>query len=192
MKHATKLLSLLLSVTLLCTLCASLASCGGSTTENGVTVPNGMQAIASEAADYDLIVPSEWLVDTTVGMTSAYMEDRTRSSISVCANEISGKITSADAYWELFSEQFTSTFADFTMLDSEPVSVTVGSAYENNSVEGLKYRYTATVGDTKYQWMQILFIRNATMYIMTYTATADVYESHLDDVNDVIAYFSFR
>lgn len=170
-----------------------LSGCGAKTVD-GVTVPAGMRLIVSEANDYNLIVPDSWLTDTTVGMTCAYAEDAAHSSVTVCANELTG--FSADTiaeYWNGFSEQFRATFPDFSMVDPEPSDVTVGKAADpDNTVEGQKYRYTATVGGTQYQWMQVLFIRNATIYVLTYTSTAEAYENHLDDVNNIIANFSFR
>ena len=192
MKKSTRLLTLLLTITMLCSLCFS--SCGGNETETGVAIPNDMSAVVSEAKDYDFVYPSDWLVETTVGMTSVYAEDNAQSNVTVCANEITGEITSIEGYWEMFSEQFSATFADFAMIDAEPADVVIGSAYEEdgNTTEGLKYRYTATVGDVKYQWMQVLFVRGATLYILTYTSTVDAYEENLDDVNDIIAYFSVR
>ncbi len=187
-----KFTSFILVLTLLLsTLCVG---CSQNTTDTGIAIPADMQAITSEGADYDLVVPAEWLVDTTVGMTSAYVEDMARSSVTVTANEISGEITTASEYWAMFTEEFNETFSDFTMLDEEPSDVTVGGLYEDESrhTPGLKYRYTATVGDTKYQWMQVLFLRGVTMYIITYTSTVDAYEDNIDDVNEIIGYFNFR
>ena len=173
----TKLLSLILACILLS---LSVISCSPSVTEAGIAIPSDMQAIAGEAGDYDLIVPNEWLVETTVGMTSAYVEDTARSSI--------------EAYWDMFAEEFAATFADFAMVDAEPSDVVVGSAYEDTTrhTEALKYRYTATIGGVKYQWMQVLCLRGATMYIITYTSTAESYESNLEDVNEILSHLYFR
>lgn len=180
----------LLLAALLCTACL-LASCGEKT-EDGITVPNGMQAIASEAGDYYLMVPASWVFDTVRGMTSAYCEDKAHSSVTVCANELSRDISTIEAYWDSFKEQFAATFADFAMLDELPTDVTISSDTTGDVIEGKKYRYTATVSGVQYQWMQVLFIRNATLYIFTYTSTAEDYESHLDDVNKVLSNFTFR
>lgn len=187
----TKILSLLLTCVMIS---MSVLSCSPSVTEAGIAIPSGMQAIAGEAGDYDLIVPSEWLVETTVGMTSAYVEDAARSSVTVTANELTADITSIEAYWEMFAEEFAATFADFAMVDAEPSDVVVGSAYEDTTrhTDGLKYRYTATVGGIKYQWMQVLCLRGATMYIITYTSTAESYESNLEDVGEILANLYFR
>lgn len=187
----TKILSLLLTCVMIS---MSVIACSPSVTEAGIAIPSGMQAIAGEAGDYDLIVPSEWLVETTVGMTSAYVEDAARSSVTVTANELTADITSIEAYWEMFAEEFAATFADFAMVDAEPSDVVVGSAYEDTTrhTDGLKYRYTATVGGVKYQWMQVLCLRGATMYIITYTSTAESYESNLEDVSEILANLYFR
>ncbi len=203
MKNIIKKCTSLLLCVLLCG--TVLMSCT-ETTDSGATIPTDMTAVASEAKDYDLVYPADWLFDTTVGMTSVYAQDAARSNVTVTANEITGEMTSIEEYWALFSEQFTETFADFTTLDAEPVDVTVGGAHDEtaaaesgdtaskvkNGVEGKKYRYTATVGGVKYQWMQVIFTRNATMYILTYTSTAEAYESNLEDVNEIIDYFYFR
>jgi len=175
-------------------LCLTFASCTASVTESGIAIPSGMQAIAGEAGDYDLIVPSDWLVETTVGMTSAYAEDAARSNLTVCANELSADIASAEEYWEMFAEEFAATFADFAMVDPEPSDVVVGAAYEDTTrhTDGLKYRYTATVSGVQYQWMQVLCIRGATLYIITYTSTVEAYENNLEDVNSILANLYFR
>ena len=187
----TRLLSLILTCILLS---LSVISCSPSVTEAGIAIPSDMQAIAGEAGDYDLVVPSSWLVETTVGMTSAYAEDAARSGVTVAANELTADITSIEAYWAMFEEEFKATFADFALLDAEPSDVVVGSAYEDTSrhTDALKYRYTATVGGVQYQWMQVLCLRGATMYIITYTSTAESYESNLEDVNEILSYLYFR
>ena len=187
----TRLLSLILTCILLS---LSVISCSPSVTEAGIAIPSDMQAIAGEAGDYDLVVPSDWLVETTVGMTSAYAEDAARSGVTVAANELTADITSIEAYWAMFEEEFKATFADFALLDAEPSDVVVGAAYEDTSrhTNALKYRYTATVGGVQYQWMQVLCLRGATMYIITYTSTAESYESNLEDVNEILAYLYFR
>ncbi len=203
MKILFKKITALLLTVVLCGM--MMASCT-ETTDSGATIPADMTAVLSEAKDYELVYPAGWLVDTTAGMTSVYAEDIARSNVTVTAKEITGELTSIEDYWALFSEQFTATFADFTMLDAEPVDVTVGGAHDvgdaagtgesqskvKNAVEGKKYRYTATVGDVKYQWMQVIFTRNATMYIFTYTSTVDGYEGNLEDVNEMLDYLYFR
>ncbi len=183
----TKYISLLLAMILFLSM---LFSCG-TQTEEGIAVPSGMQAIASEAGDYYLMVPAAWLPDTTKGMTSAFAEDAARSSVTVCANELTREIDSIASYWDEFQAQFAAAFSDFTMLDELPTDVTIAAGSES-AIEGKKYRYTATIGEVQYQWMQILFIRNATIYIFTYTSTVDGYEENLDTVNEILSNFTFR
>ncbi len=182
-----KLISLLLILILLC---GMLASCSKET-ESGLSIPSNMQSIVSEAGDYELIVPSEWLVETTQGMTSAYVEDQARSNITVCANELSADIASVEAYWDYFSAQFSAVFSDFTMLEAEPAHISIGSAHEGHTVDGLQYSYTATVGDVKYRWLQTVCLYKGTIYIITFTTTVDMYEEREEDLVEIFRYFYF-
>lgn len=167
----------------------SLAACANET-DDGVSIPSGMQAIASEAGDYYLMVPTSWVADTTKGMTSAYAEDTAHSSVTLCANALTADTPDIETYWASFTEEFEATFDDFTVLDKEPTDVTFGAGEEK--LEGKKYRYTATVGGVKYQWMQVLFTREGNLFIFTYTSTAEAYESVLDDVNEILTNITFR
>ncbi len=180
-KHIAIFFALVFSLVLL-------ASCGAKT-EDGITVPSGMQAIASEAGDYYLMVPTTWVADTTKGMTSAYAEDAAHSSVTVCANALTSDTPDIASYWDSFAEEFKATFDDITVLDKEPSDVTFGA---DGTLTGKKYRYTATVGDVKYQWMQVLFVREENLFIFTYTSTSEAYESALDDVNEILANLTFR
>ena len=187
MKRLICLISLVLLVT-------ALASCGAQSID-GFAVPSDMSYLASETGDYYLIYPQNWLTETTVGMTSVYTEDAYRSSVIVTANELPAEMTSIEQYWEQYTEQFRAQFSDFEMVDPEPSDVTVGKEqkdYGGVTAEGKKYRYRATVGDVEYQWSQVFFLHNATLYTVTYTAKAAVYDSHTDDVDKILAYFAIR
>ena len=190
MKSAHRYTALFLVLLLLLSV---LTGCGAKTVD-GVTVPSGMRLIVSEADDYNLIVPDTWLTETTVGMTSAYAEDAAHSSVSVLANEVTGLSgTTLNEYYDNAVAQLGAAFPDFALTYAEPSDVKVGFAADpDNYIDGMKYTYSATVGGVQYQWMQVLFIRNATIYIMTYTSTAEAYDDHLEDVSNIIAYFSFR
>ncbi len=181
------LISLVLALVLLC---GMMASCSKET-ESGLSIPSYMQSIASEMGDYELIVPSEWLVETTQGMTSAYAEDQVRSNITVCANELSTDITTVEAYWDYFSAQFSAVFTDFTLLEAEPAKITIGSEHQGHSVEGLQYHYTATVGDVKYRWLQTVCLHKGTIYIITFTTTVDMYEEREEELVEIFRYFYF-
>ncbi|MBQ4601776.1 MAG: hypothetical protein IJB24_02845, partial [Clostridia bacterium] len=55
-----------------------------------------------------------------------------------------------------------------------------------------KYVYTATVTGTTYQFMQIVCIREMTVYVITYTSTPDSYDSNMEDVEKILDNFSFN
>ena len=55
-----------------------------------------------------------------------------------------------------------------------------------------RYIYTATMLDMNYRFMQVAAIKGGYVYLFTYTSTDDLYESHIEDVNNIIEHFSFK
>lgn len=66
---------------------------------------------------------------------------------------------------------------------------------ENTTVDGIyakSYTYTASLSDFNYKIMQTVIIRNATVYLFTYTSTPENYDSHLEDVNSMLDYLKLK
>ena len=55
-----------------------------------------------------------------------------------------------------------------------------------------QYIYTASMSGTEYKFMQVVTIRSNEVYILTYTATAEKYDSHIEDVISMVDYFKFK
>ncbi len=149
-------------------------------------VPSGMQKIVSEAKDYNLYVPKDWVVDTIQGMTSAAVGDAAKSSVSVSAVAMSSvEQDAAENYWNSLREQYEATFANWT-LEEEGTETTLGD------VKAYKYRFTGEISGITYQWMQVIGIRSGTYYTFTYTSTKDAYEDNIEDVISILEYFEFN
>jgi hypothetical protein len=71
-------------------------------------------------------------------------------------------------------------------LLGEPISRTVA---ERNA---LSYQYKALYGGSEYKIMQTVLIYNGLAYSITYTARADAYEAHINDVELILNSFRFR
>ena len=66
---------------------------------------------------------------------------------------------------------------------------------ENLTMDGVhaqKYVYSADLGEFSYKIMQTASIRSGSVYLITYTSLADTYESHLEEVNNMISFFRFH
>lgn len=94
-------------------------------------------------------------------------------------------ITTPAAYWAYYEKNFKATFSDMT-YEIEG---------ENMLLSGLaakKYVYTATVTGEKYQFMQVVTLKNGYVYIFTYTSTESVFDSHLEDINAILGYIEIK
>ncbi len=164
-------------------LAAMLLFCGCSSDGSGA--PNGMKALSNELVDYNLYVPTGWTEDISTRFVSAYVSDNDRTNVSMEAFEIEKPDGMTPAsFWESYQADFEATFSDMELLSSD--SMLLGGQ------PAMKYVYNATVTGDSYRFMQVICIRGVTVYIFTYTASPDRYDVHLQAVEAILSYFSFR
>ena len=180
MKHA-RMFRLAAAVLTLLALALPLASCskGGE-----FAPPAGYQAAADEKADFHFYVPDKWTVDYSTAAAGAYYSASDPSSVSVMAWELPHTDTTLDEWWALNREEIEQVFDDFN-LESE----------ENMTVDGLyakKYVYTASLGGYAYRYQQVAAIKGTSVYLFTYASTEENYETHLDEVNEMLGYWLLK
>ncbi len=176
-----KLKSLLITVLAVMLL---LCSCSGSS-ESEIEAPDGMKAFYNEHVDYTAFVPISWNVDMSTGTMSAYYSQSDFSNISITAQGLQTAMT-LDEYWAQYEESFKSTFKKMKYEGEIPTTTTLSGLAAN------KYVYTAKLAGETYKYMQVVCIKDATVYVITYTSDPDKYESHLDDVYKILDNFSFN
>ena len=150
--------------------------------------PVGMKRITNkDIVDYTMYVPVEWTEDISTGIVTAYYSEKDRSNISVMAFDLDGDNLNmtVDEYWTDYKEDFIATFSDLA-FEAE------GEATLVDKIAAKKYVYTATVTGVQYKFMQVVTITNGTVYVFTYTSTPDYYDSHLEDVNEILSYIEFN
>ena len=166
---------------LLVALSVTLASCGSESD----SAPMGYREISDEGLNYHFYVPDEWTPDVSTGMTSAYYSGRDPSNVSVTAFELDDtSINSVEAYWELNEADLKLILPDLEYVDESDCKL--------GGVDGRQYVYTASMSDTEYKFMQIVAIKSNEVYIFTYTATAENYDLHIEDVISMVDYFKFK
>lgn len=158
---------------------------GCSAQQSEVEVPDGMKLFSNEHTDYTAFVPVSWIVDMSTGTLSAYVSSADASNISITAQTLEG-ITTLDDYWKGYEEDFKSTFEDMEYVGDAPVTTTLDKEPAN------KYVYTATVTGTEYKFMQIVCIREMTVYVITYTSTPEGFDTNMEDVEKILDHFSFN
>ena len=166
---------------LLVAVSVTLASCGSNTD----SAPMGYREISDEGLNYHFYVPDDWTPDVSTGMTSAYFSGRDPSNVSVTAFELDDtSINSVEAYWELNEADLKLILPDLEYVDESDCKL--------GGVDGRQYVYTASMSDTEYKFMQVVAIKSNEVYIFTYTATAENYDLHIEDVISMIDYFKFK
>lgn len=159
-----------------------LCACGS----NDDSAPElGWKEISNDGVSYNLYVPDEWISDISTGMTAAYVSNVDSSNISVIAFDLpSGEVTTIADYWKTYEPGLKAVFTDFAY---------VGEADQTklDDADALAYTYTGTVAGTEYKIMQVVALKDAQVYIFTYTATAERYDSHFEDVFAILGFFDF-
>ena len=158
---------------------------GCSGRQSDVEAPDGMKLFSNEHTDYTAFVPISWIVDMSTGTLSAYVSSADASNISITAQTLES-VTTLEDYWKGYEEDFKATFDDMEYVGEAPTTTTLSGEAAN------KYVYTASVTGTQYKFMQIVCIREMTVYVITYTSTPEGFDTNMEDVEKILDHFSFN
>lgn len=142
--------------------------------------PTGMKTASGEGADYTLFVPDDWTVDITTGATGAYYSNADTSGVLVTSWDLPNTDTTLDEWWETNLDEIQNVYTDVTVEDSENILIDGNHA--------VKYTWTGTLGDYTYRVLQAATIKNGNVYLFTYTSLPDLYESHMEDVDQMLEF----
>ena len=190
MKKTVKLISALL----LCLIIIStFASCSQS------DVPDGYQLVALEGDCFRLYVPTQWVVNTSSGVTSAYYSAVDNASVSVQKVDDAGDATLSE-YWTVCDERYKNELADYKAEDKTEKIVLGGKAAEKHVFTASITVYSETEKKnitSTYKFMQVFAINEGEMYVFTFSAPEETYGTLLETVEGnaqdegMIPYFKF-
>ena len=172
----SKMMKLIATALVVLTVLAAFCGC---TSFEDKYIPVGMKPLTSEIVDYKLYIPESWTEDLTTGAVSAYVSSSDRSSVNVVSFTLEDQKTTATDFWKSYEETLKDTVKDFEYV-SEAETLLWGekAAY--------RYVYTGKLAGSSFKFMQVIMTLNGTVYIFTYTSTAELYDSHLEDVNKIL------
>lgn len=198
----TKTLSLVLA---LLTLCALFCACGKS------DVPNGFKSVSPDAAAFVLYVPKSWYDNSACGTASATYSSTDRSNVSMTAMLIDSEYATLEEYLVYADKSLKSAVPGYELIpaekaesssavtssavDSSAVELTIKEAASDTKLGGItasSFRYKAAMDGKNYRFLQIVCLRGNNFYVFTYSAEDSVYDSHLDDVNQILGYIRFK
>ncbi len=147
-------------------------------------LPRNMKAAYTDADAFRFYIPEKWNPDEGQDSVSAYYSNSDPSSVSVLAWELTHTDDTVDTWWETNEQDLKMVFSDYELISQE--NTTVDGKYAK------KYIYTATLGQTKFKFMQVAFVSSAVVYLFTYTSKEATFDSHLDDVNMMLEHWVLK
>ena len=168
-------------VAMLVVFAAVLTSCGE---KDEYAAPAGMVTASDEKADFHLYVPEEWTVDYSTAAAGAYCSASDPSSVSVMAWELEHTDTTVDEWWQTNVSEVGVVFDNINVESEENITM--------SEVYGKKYIYTASLGDFNYKIMQAACIKGSTVYLFTYTSVPENYDTHLEEVAEMLQFFVIK
>ena len=145
--------------------------------------PVGMKIASADQLQYRLYVPTSWVCSSESGVSEAYVDKAGKPNVTVTVFSPSDDIT-VDSYWKMCEEEYGKQLSDYTFIGSAERTVAERDA--------VCYTYTATHGGTSMKLMQTVIKYQSMMYSITYTATAEDFDTYLADVNSMLDAFIFR
>lgn len=155
----------------------SLTACANKT-----EAPDGMKNAAREEDPYYLYVPESWMTNKG-DVVGAYYSSYDKSNITVMP--YGGDLTSSEKYWEDFKTRSTAEFAEFEVIvENQPKIISKRTA--------LQYTYKLKIDGKDYKCQQTVLTYGNLLYVITYTAAADKYDAHIDEINNILSVFTFK
>lgn len=147
-------------------------------------IPTGFKAASDNTCDFDMFVPESWTVSLKNGTAAAYCSPSDPSSISVMPGELEYTNSTVDDWWNNYKEDLGTVFSEFTLLSEEEASL--------GGVSGKCYTFTAKLGENEYRYEITAVIKHSRIYMMTFTSTDQLYESHTDTLASVKEYLKIH
>ena len=155
----------------------SLVSCG-----NKSGAPDGMKNAAREEDQQCRYVPQSWMTNKG-DIVGAYYSSSAKSNITIMP--YGGDLVSSDEYWADFKKRCADEFDEFEVItENSPKIISQRNA--------LQYTYKLKIDGVTYQCQQTVLSYGNLLYVITYTATAEKYESHLEVIDSILSAFTFK
>lgn len=145
--------------------------------------PDGMKIASSDKLEYRLYVPQAWICNSQGERSEAYYPESGKPNVTVTSYSPDKSMT-AEEYFEECEEMYKKTFDSYTLISSEDKTVA--------GREAKAYTYSVSASGAELRIMQTVFVYSDMVYSITYTALADSFDVHMDDVSAMLDAFTFR
>lgn len=140
--------------------------------------------LSNDAVEYVLTCPEGWTRVRNDGMIAISAADG--SGVSCCAFTMESSVNSLQEYLEkIYIPELKAVITDLERVGEYEATVT------DSRWTGIVARYSGSVAGTEYGFLHKLVYRGGNVYSLLYTAAADKYDAHLDEVKKIFDGFTF-
>ena len=170
---------LCLTLALLSVLC--LVSC----TSESLKKAENNEIYRENVVDFTLYVPESWVVDNTTFVISAHAAKDDDCRISMTQAALTSGLHEIPTIFENTKNELTALYRFKTLREA-----TIRTVAKN---EAAVYCYSLTdkQSEVTRNYLQCMFIKDGTLYTFTYCATANHFDTHMDDVNKMLDALTF-
>lgn len=155
--------------------------------DDGADAPSGMKPCFGADVAYRFYVPSDWEIDLDSPVYAAWFPGD-RASVSVVPYMPNTEQMSVAEFFTMSHEQMVKLYGEGAMQVDEAKT----HKEKLGEREATVYEYTCTIGGRVYRYRQYIAAYRSMLYSLTYTATPEAFDGHLDEVARMVAAFSFR
>ena len=145
--------------------------------------PDGMKIASPDNMQYRLYVPTSWHCNSQSERSQAYYPESGKPNVTVTSYSPQNVMT-AEEYFEECQKEYEKMLEGYSLISVEDKTVADRTAKS--------YVYSATASGREMRIMQTVLVYNDMVYSITYTAFAESFEAHLDDVYSMLDAFTFR
>ena len=194
-----KILKKLILIVLCFGLTLSFAACSK---ENESDIPEGMQIASAPGADFRLYVPTVWNLNTDYGVSGAYYNLSTQSTVSMVKYPVTDALraamaadavensTTARLDWYRATQclpvvEETALGGSLILLDEETESVLL------DTLNARRYHCKANVKGVTMHFVHVVAEKGDAFYVFTFAVADELYAGLLPDVTSMLEHFRF-
>ena len=164
------------AILVLASACLALCSCSEKEPEQGY------KTVSDSSCDFSFEVPDDWDVTYTDSMLAAN-DASDGANVTAYAFDTQTEM-GADDYFEQYLENFNKTFSTMNVTEKEETTL--------SGVIARHVFYTVDMGEDSFNCQTVICSRYGTIYMLTFTALGDTYESHTEEFERIKDSFQFK
>lgn len=145
--------------------------------------PAGMKIASGDKLEYRLYVPTSWVCSSESGKSEAYYPESERSNVTVTSYSPDSNMGISE-FVDACEKEYGDSINEYTLIEKSERTVAAKNA--------ISLTFSANYDGMEFTVKQVSFIFDGMVYSITYTARAELFESHIEDVDKILSEFTFR